>query len=117
MGYEFGYLLNSLVVYLPLLILWGIGLIMAISNRDKNPKASMLLMAAMVILILEVFISLGFSIFIPKIVMSSGLGYGSIGWIYTLRSFLTVALSIVAWILVYTVLFGKYGPFRNTPQP
>jgi hypothetical protein len=110
---EFGFLLNSLIFYLPLLILWAIGLIMTVANKDKNPKAAMLLITAMILLIIEVIISLGFSLFIPKIIMSMGVNYGNVGWIYALRSFLTVAISIVAWVLIFMVLFGKYGPFNH----
>ncbi|MCA9264548.1 MAG: hypothetical protein KDA60_11890 [Planctomycetales bacterium] len=90
---------------LPVMIVWIVGLILAVRGASRYPLASKLMMIAFLILILGGLSTTLGRMVILHFVTIGGAGPQRITWAFTTLSLLSIAGQTVAWILIVVALF------------
>jgi hypothetical protein len=99
--------LTVLAVSIPIYIVWLVGLILAIVNWKKMPKASLLTVIAIVILFLAGVAGQVFSLNYPIMAHESGLSYAKIGLVTAIVGIANVLLTTACWGMLLAAIFGR----------
>jgi hypothetical protein len=106
---------------LPMLVIWIIGLSLAISRRHRHPKVSRLAAIAFVILILISIIDAFVMAIVPMMLMRDGMsGYTQrIGIFYSVKGAIQTIINGIAWALLVAAIFKERGdePLSNFAPP
>jgi hypothetical protein len=102
--------LTVLATSTPIYIVWLVGLILAIVNWKKMPKASLLTIIAIVILFLAGVAGQVFSLNYPIMANDSGLSYAKIGLVMAIVGIANVLLTTACWGMLLAAIFGRRNP-------
>lgn len=102
-----GSLLMQVLVSMPLLVVWVAGLVFAVRQYQQQKQRSTLLISAFILLIIELFISQGFTVAIPWLFNSYSISALQIGIVSTFISVVTTVLACAAWVLLLIALFRR----------
>lgn len=105
--------LTTLLVAAPLVILYGIGIVIAISRRQRHPKVSLLTILALTIQIFLTVASRIISFALPLILRDRGWATSQIGQVFFAQAIVVELLEIAVWILLLYAVFG----WRGKPEP
>lgn len=97
-----GAIFSQFLFAVPLIVVWLVGLVFAVSRRRRRPRQSFLLILAFCALILSTLIGS----FTPALLLTF-VEAARTGALFATVGFLTTLLSLAAWILVLVALFGK----------
>jgi hypothetical protein len=98
---------------LPYLIVYIVGLVMALTTWQRNPKASLFGTIAFVLFILGSMLDAVFTWFLFRSSFGSDLENRSM--ILGIGHFFFTLLGIAAWVLILCALFGRRRPERTWP--
>jgi len=102
--------LTTLAFSTPLYIAWLVGLILAIVNWKKMPKASLLTVIAIGILFLISIAGQVFSLNFPIMAHKNDLSYEKIGLVMAAVGFINVLLNTACWGMLLAAIFGQRNP-------
>jgi hypothetical protein len=102
--------LTVLATSTPIYIAWLVGLILAIVNWKKMPKASLLTVIAIVILFLAGVAGQVFSLNYPITAHESGLSYAKISLVMGIVRIIDVLLTTACWGMLLAAIFGRRNP-------
>ena len=104
--------LAPLLITIPQLLIWLVGIAIAISRWRMHPKVSRLALMAFIIQIVFTLVSRFLSVWLPIFMRESGWSSFEIGYIFPAISLITTLGDSIAWILVLCAIFG----WRNSSQ-
>ncbi len=93
---------------LPVVIVWVVGIIVALVTWRKHPRASMLTLIAMLIFILAWIIDLVVNVFLPMGLHASfGMPFQNIGTVVTIAEALISLFEVIGWGLLLVAVFWR----------
>ncbi|QDU54459.1 hypothetical protein [Aeoliella mucimassa] len=113
--------IGQFLYYIPALLVWTIGLVLAISRRHEDRQRSTLL-----ILAFGGLIATALAVHLAQMIMIfyvSNQGAGSLSFYFMILSACSVLLNALWWILILVALFGGSRPpelppvRRSMPEP
>ncbi len=107
---SFGTLGPTLAAYatqLPLLLVWLVGVILAITNWQRYPKTALLTLIALGIFFLRTLIGTYLSMWLPLMLSRSGVLSSQIGLVITIQSIVLSLASALGWGLILAAIFGR----------
>jgi uncharacterized membrane protein YdfJ with MMPL/SSD domain len=102
-----GALFSSLAIQAPLVLLWLVGLGIALGRWKRHPRRSLLASVALGILVLDLIFGGLASTFAPLIANEGNLSITDVGLVFAVIGVVRTAVHIVAWVLVLLALFGR----------
>jgi hypothetical protein len=103
-------LLGTLGPQIPLIVVWFVGIILALVYWKRHPAVSFLMLASMVLLIISAL----FNVFMVGILpVSFGINMRSLSMVLGIGRVFNVIVEISAWIMLIIALFG----WRKTSAP
>ncbi len=104
---EFLTLLFPRIYSVPFYIIWLIGIVYAVINREKHPRTSLLAGIAFGILFLENLVSTILSAYFQYQAFSGDVATSRLGSRFTALSLCTLPFAILAWILLLMAIFER----------
>ena len=101
---------------LPMLLVCVVGIILAVTNRPRYPRASLLVIIALVLRGLDVLIGAAFTAWLPTLYADAD-GAAGIGTIVGLINLLRTLLETVAWGLMLAAVFSARPATLSLPAP
>ena len=100
-----GSILGALLVRLPMLIIWGVGLFMAISRWSRHPRKSLFIVIALTVLFFQSMIGAILNAALPMWLYNRGMEGARMGLIFAIRNFGGAIVSAIAWGFLIAALF------------
>ncbi len=88
----------------PPIVVWLVGIGLALSRRQRQPTQSLMLIVAFCLLILSTLIGRLAPLLSIMLGFDSAISMGSI---VALISLVTLLLGLISWVLILTAIFGK----------
>jgi hypothetical protein len=108
--------LSILLVQLPVILVWLVGLVLSLIYWQRHPKVSRLALIALIgFLIIEVIGSY-VSIWLPLTLHERGLAASQIGIILFVRGIFSSLVSAILWGLLVAAIFGWRGNTHGEQQ-
>jgi hypothetical protein len=107
-------LIPTLTVYLtqlPVILVWLIGLVLALVYWRRHPTVSLLAIIAIVGFLVTSLVGTYLSVWLPLTLQERGWSIGRIGILMTARGVIGSLISAVLWALLLAAVFG----WRNRP--
>ena len=98
--------LSVLVVSLPVIIVWVIGIALALSRWRRYPQVSRFALIAFAISIVNMVVNRFLTVWLPMTMRDSGWTTAQIGTMFSAIGFITALISAIAWALVLCAIFG-----------
>jgi hypothetical protein len=98
--------LSVLVVSLPVIIVWVIGIALALSRWRRYPQVSRFALIAFAISIVNMVVNRFLTVWLPMTTRDSGWTTTQIGTMFTAIGIITALISAAAWALVICAIFG-----------
>lgn len=98
-------MLLSQISYLPFLLVYVAGILIAIFRWSHHPKVSLAALAAFGLLLVALVVRMGAMIWLLA-GRESGMGFAAGQAVFSWISFGTVVLDLVAWVLLMMALYG-----------
>ncbi|MEM8530782.1 MAG: hypothetical protein AAGF95_08060 [Chloroflexota bacterium] len=99
-------ILVNLLIYTPLFLVWGVGLIVAFLRWQRHPRVSLLLVIAIIGLGLDTIIGTILTTWLPMAYMQSGWDVEQLGLVLGLVGILRTLLGAVFWGLILVAVFS-----------
>lgn len=107
--------LSSLLVQLPIILVWIVGLVLALIYRQRHPKVSALAFISILGLFIMLVISTYTSVWLSLGLHSQGISPSQIGITLAVRGIVTSLISTVFWALLIAAIFIGRKPAGNQP--
>jgi hypothetical protein len=98
--------LSALVISLPVILVWVIGIALALSRWRRHPRVSQLALIACAVSIINTVANRFLVIWAPLALRDYGWTAYQIGSIFTAIGFITALIGAAAWTLVICAVFG-----------
>lgn len=98
-------MLGSLLVRLPILLIWLVGVIIAIVRWQRHPRTSLMLVLGLAILTLASLIGVFWEAWLPQ--GAARIGVSRIGALASVYGIVQALISAVGWVLVIIAVFSK----------
>ena len=108
--------LTSLLTNLPLLIIWIVGIVIAIVRWKKSPRRSLLALIAFVIMMGIHIVSVIFGNSFYLLASVNGMNYRMVSTISVIVNVFFSLVNTAGWVLVLLAIFGK-SKGTNTADP
>lgn len=96
---------SSCLPQLPLILVWLVGIVLAVTRWQRHPKVSMLALIALILTLLETIVSNFLSIWLPIMLTEQGTSATQIGTIFGVWRFIASLVGAVIWGLVLAAIF------------
>jgi hypothetical protein len=104
--------LNVLSFLIPVIIVWVIGIALALSRWKRHPKVSLFAIIAFVVMIGSSVIFRVISAMGPMMMAQSGWAPSEMGPVFAVIGIVSTLITAVAWALILCAIFG----WRARPQ-
>ena len=98
--------LMSLLIKLPVCLVWLAGIVVALVFWRRQPRVSLLTLIAIIILAFISLVGTYFSISIPFLLDRQGMDIGQLGMIIVTFNIAIAVITAVAWALLLAAIFG-----------
>lgn len=99
-------ILSAIVISLPVIIVWVIGIALALSRWRRRPRVSQFALIACAVMIINTVANRSLTIWMPLAMRDYGWTTVQIGSIFTVIGIITALISATAWALVICAIFG-----------
>jgi len=99
-------ILSTIVISLPVIIVWVIGIALALSRWWRRPRVSQFALIACAVMIINTVASRSLTVWLPLAMRDYGWTTVQIGSIFTAIGIITALISATAWALVICAIFG-----------
>jgi hypothetical protein len=96
---------SSCLPQLPLLLVWLVGIVLAVTRWQRHPKVSLLALIALVLALLETILNGFLSMWIPVMFTEQGMTPAQIGTAFAVWRFIASIMGAVVWGLVLVAIF------------
>jgi hypothetical protein len=96
---------SSCLTQLPLLLVWLVGIVLAVARWQRHPKVSLLALIALVLALLETILNGFLSVWIPVMLTEQGMTSMQIGTAFAIWRFVASLVGAVIWGLVLAAIF------------
>lgn len=93
-------------VSLPVIIVWVIGIALALSRWRRHPRVSQFALIACAVMIINTVVSRSLTVWMPLAMRDYGWTTAQIGSIFTAIGIISALISAAAWALVICAIFG-----------
>lgn len=100
-------LIYPLIASLPLLIVWIVGIILAITHWRKQPRPSLFTLLAIIIFLIALVGGILFNNFGPPLMSQSGIPWSTYRIIFLFSNLLFNLFSAGAWVLLLLAIFKQ----------
>lgn len=97
--------LQNAAFYLPLLVIWIIAFVMAITRRHRHPRASKFIIVAMVLFVVMALISIPVNAIVPQLLIEAE-EHEAIETFFMAKGVLFTLIEVAAWVLLLVALFA-----------
>ena len=104
MGNLIGVLQNA-AFYLPLLVIWIITVVLAITRRRRHPRASKLIIVSMILFVVMALVSIPVNALVPQLLIESG-EHAALEAFFMAKGVLFTLVEVGAWVLLVVALFA-----------
>ncbi len=98
--------LSSLLIQLPLLLVWLVGIILALFFWRQHPRVSLLALIAISLLFVEDIASTFLNMWLPLTLRNGGLGIGRLNLLLPIIGVGESVVRAIAWGLLLAAIFG-----------
>jgi hypothetical protein len=98
--------LSVISVSLPVIIVWVIGIALALSRWRRHPRVSQFALIACAVMIINTVVTKFLTIWMPLAMRDNGWTSAQIGSIFAAIGIITALISAAAWALVICAIFG-----------
>jgi len=98
--------LSAIAISTPAIIVWAIGIVLALSRWRRHPRVSQFALIACAVMIVNLVVGRFLTIWLPIKMRDSGWTMSQIGPIFTAIGLITALISAAAWTLVICAIFG-----------
>lgn len=91
----------------PVLIVWLVGLILALKNWSHYPKVSMFASVGFATLILEAFFFSGVTLMLPQFLSQNGSSTSNISFYFSALGIVRSLFSAISWSLIVAAIFTQ----------
>ena len=99
-------ILSTIVISLPAIIVWVIGIALALSRWRRHPRVSQFALIACAVMIINTVANRSLTIWMPLAMRDYGWTAVQIGSFFTAIGIITSLISATAWTLVICAIFG-----------
>jgi hypothetical protein len=99
-------ILSTIVISLPVIIVWVIGIGLALSRWRRRPRVSQFALIACVVMIINTVANRSLTLWMPLAMRDYGWTTVQIGSFFTAIGIITSLISATAWTLVICAIFG-----------
>jgi hypothetical protein len=99
-------ILSTIVISLPAIIVWVIGIALALSRWRRRPRVSQFALIACAVMIINTVANRSLTIWMPLAMRDYGWTAVQIGSFFTTIGIITSLISATAWTLVICAIFG-----------
>src|SRR5262245_19847883 len=99
-------ILYTIVISLPVIIVWVIGIALALSRWRRHPRVSQLALIACAVMIINTVANRSLTIWMPLAMRDYGWTSVQIGSVFPAIGIITALISATAWALVISAIFG-----------
>jgi hypothetical protein len=96
---------SSCLTQLPLLLVWLVGIVLAVTRWQRHPKVSLLALIALVLALLETILNGLLSVWLPMMLTEQGMDSMQIGTVFGVWRFISSIVGAVIWGLVLAAIF------------
>lgn len=100
-----GAALGQYLLLLPLVIIWIVGIVIAITSWRKHPQISLYAVIGLGLLLLRGLFVTGANVWLPISMYERGMAVGRIGVITTMVGVLSALVASVGWVLILLAIF------------
>jgi hypothetical protein len=97
--------LQSAAFHVPLLVIWVVAFVLAITRRRHHPRASKLVVVSMILFVVMALISIPVNALVPRLLVESG-DHDAIEVFFMVKGVLFTLVEIAAWVLLLVALFA-----------
>ncbi|HEV2666430.1 MAG TPA: hypothetical protein VG324_16045 [Blastocatellia bacterium] len=98
--------LSILVVSLPVIIVWVIGIALALLRWRRHPQVSLFALIAFAISIINMVVNRFLTVWLPMTMRDSGWTTVQIGTMFSAIGTITALIAAAAWAMVLCAIFG-----------
>jgi hypothetical protein len=98
--------LSAIAISTPVIIVWVIGIVLALSRWQRHPRVSQFTLIACVVMIVNLVGSRFLTIWLPITMRDRGQSVSQISLIFTIIGIITALIGAAAWALVICAIFG-----------
>ena len=109
--------LSQLAVRIPVLIVYGVAIALAVARWNRHPQVSMYVVIAMSVLTLELLSGTVLSTVLPMKLHESGRSAAQIGVVFAVWGIVTSVISAACWGLIIAAIFSARGPETEPRLP
>ena len=99
-------ILSTIVISLPVIIVWVIGIALALSRWRRHPRVSQFALIACAVMIINTAANRSLTIWMPLAMRDYGWTAVQIGSFFSAIGIITSLISATAWTLVICAVFG-----------
>lgn len=110
------YFLTSFGYQIPVMIVWVVGLVFAISRWERHPQVSQLIVIALGIQFIVSILGIVSGILPIYLNSQLGLSYGEIGVYSGVLGLINLILRLASWVLLTIALFKERKPAHQPYQ-
>jgi hypothetical protein len=99
-------ILNAIATSAPVIIVWMIGIALALSRWRRHPRVSLFVLIAFAVSIVNLVVNRFLIIWLPLKIRDYGLTANQTGSIFFAVTIIAALVSAVAWALVLCAIFG-----------
>jgi hypothetical protein len=96
-----------ILVQSPLLIIWLVGIVLALKNWSHYPKASMFALIGFVTLILETFLFSSITMVLPHFLSQNGVSASSMSFYFSALGIVRSLFGAISWSLIVAAIFTQ----------
>ena len=99
-------ILAAQFAHLPLLVVWMVGIGIALARWSKHPRVSLLVVLALSGMLLLGVASTAISVVVPQYLYRQGVTTARTGVVFAIIGLVTATLSAGCWVMVIVALFS-----------
>ena len=96
---------SSCLTQLPVILIWLVGIVLAVTRWQRHPKVSLLALIALVLALLETIVNGFLSVWIPVMLTEQGVSTAQMGTVFGIWRFISSIVGAVIWGLVLAAIF------------
>ncbi len=106
MSLVFG-ILSSLAIHAPVLVVWLVGIALALESLERQPRVARLVLISLGILVVQTLIWTPLSTLLPLLLQRRDVSAAQMAAYFSALGFLNSLIAAVAWALLLVALFRR----------
>ncbi len=100
-------ILSSLVIQAPVLVIWLVGIVLALGSLERQPRVARLVLISLAILVIQNVIWTPLSTWLPQALLLQDVSPGQMAVYFSAIGLFNSLIAAVAWALLLVALFRR----------